>query len=290
MYDAYLDAVRSGQPPAAAISAVQASFANEMADPDEEAVGWLALARAQRQLGTVDADVRLRVQAIVEGGVGLERWREAGPDALRQRKAVLTRFSRDLARPARPARRAAASRAATPAVAPEPAPFEVGDCLAIECADGRVEAAVVTRRNVSPSTTSHILTVVNVPAGEAPAPPHFAPPRWRPVHPERPDLAVKVEVYDTGWPRQRKRYRVVCRIDPGDVPQPLTLRPATWANLWRSFRRGTEGQVAFNVAPVQLTRPIRAAARRALASAPSTRAARGMHRCRQTAAGIHRPA
>jgi hypothetical protein len=111
----------------------------------------------------------------------------------------------------------------------------VGDCLAIGCADGRVEAAVVTRRKVSPSTTSHILTVVNVPAGGPPAPSHFAPPRWRPVHPERPDLAVKIEVYETGWPRNRKRYRAVCRIDPGEVPQPLGLKLATWANLWKIF-------------------------------------------------------
>jgi hypothetical protein len=231
VYDAYLDAVRAGQAPAVAIAAVRSRFATEMADPDEESVGWLALARAQRELGAVDADLLARVRAIVEGGVGLERWREAGPDALRQRKAVLTRFLRELAKPARPA---PARHAGTPA-APQRVPFEVGDCLAIDCADGRIEAAVVTRRNVSPSTTSHILTVVNVPAGETPSPAHFAPPRWRPVHPERPDLAVKLQVYDPGWPRQRKRYRVVCRIDPGEVPQPLTLRLATWANLWKIF-------------------------------------------------------
>jgi len=228
VYDAYLDAVRGGQPPAAAVAAVCARFARELADPDEEAVVWLALARAQRESGTVEADLLARAQAIVEGGQGLARWREAGPEALRQRKAALTRFVRELARPARPPR--VARRAA-----PASAPFEVGDCLAIDCADGRVEAAVVTRHKVSPSTTSHILTVVNVPPGEVPMAAHFAPPRWRSVHPERPDLVVKIEVYDTGWPRQRTRYRVVCRIDPGEVPQPLGLKLATWANLWKTF-------------------------------------------------------
>src|SRR5688572_18211076 len=118
VYDAYLDAVRGGQPPAAAVAAVCARFARELADPDEEAVVWLALARAQRESGTVEADLLARAQAIVEGGQGLARWREAGPEALRQRKAALTRFVRELARPARPPR--VARRAA-----PASAPFEV---------------------------------------------------------------------------------------------------------------------------------------------------------------------
>ena len=227
VYDLYLEAIRGGQEPAAAVAAVRARFAQEMADTDEDAVGWLALARAQREAGTVDPEVAARVRAIVESGQGLARWREAGPDALRQRKAALSRFARELAKPARPARRSAEAQA--------PVPLEVGDCLAIDCADGRVEAAVVTRHKVSPSTTSHILTVVTVPNGEEPSPAHFMPPRWRAVHPDRPDLAVKIEVYDTGWSRNRKRYRVICRVDPGDVPQPLGLRLATWANLWKTF-------------------------------------------------------
>jgi hypothetical protein len=231
VYDAYLDAVRGGAVAADAVATVRARFAKEIADPDEDAVAWLALARAQREAGAVDADLIARVQAIVEGGAGLERWRDAGSDALRHRKSVLSRFVRELATPARPSQRAKAGRAA----APEPAPFEVGDCLAIDCADGRVEAAVVTRRNGTPSTTSHILTVVNVPAGETPAASHFTPPRWRPVHADHPDLAVKIQVFDTGWPRQRKRYRLICRIEPGEVPEPLGLKPATWANLWKIF-------------------------------------------------------
>jgi hypothetical protein len=229
VYDVYMDAVRDGKAPADAVAAVRARFAREIADPDEETVAWLALARAQRDTGAVDPALVARVQGIVNDGQGLERWREAGSDSLRQRKAVLTRFARQLTGPAP----ATPRRVAAPST--EAVPLDVGDCLAIECADGRVEAAVVTRRNVSPSTIAHILTVVNLPAGERPEPLHFAPPRWRPVHVERPDLAVKIEVYGTGWARNTRRYRLICRIDPGEVPQPLTLRLATWANLWKIF-------------------------------------------------------
>jgi hypothetical protein len=231
VHDVYLDAVRGGQSPSAAVAAVLSRFAAEVKDPDEEAVAWLALARAQRDSGIVEPEVLARVQAIVASGRGLARWQEAGPDALRQRKAALTRFVRDLAKPVRRPR----AKAAAPAAAAEPAPYDVGDCLTVECSDGRVEAAVVTRRNVTPSTTSYILTVVDLPSGEPPSPRHFAPPRWRPVRPEHPELAVKIQVYDTGWPRNRKRYHVVCRIDPGEVPQPLGLKLATWANLWKTF-------------------------------------------------------
>lgn len=229
VYDIYMDAVRSGRTPREAVAAVQARFAREMADPDENAVAWLALARAQREAGAVDALVVARVQAIVDGGQGLVRWREAGPDSLRQRKAALTRFVRQLS--------TAAPKARRPAAATVAAPFDVGDCVAIDCADGRVEGAVVTRHKVTGSTRSHVLTVVNVPDVAPLAPQHFAPPRWRPVHPDHPGLAVKIEVYDDGWARHAKRYRLVGRIDPGEVPQPLGLKPATWANLWKIFPR-----------------------------------------------------
>ena len=227
VYDAYLQTVGGGLAPVAAVAAVRARFARELSDPEEEAVAWLALARAQREVGSVDPALVARVKAIVGQGLGLERWREAGAAPLRQRKAALARFLRDLAKPARPARPKVAAPAAVP--------FDVGDCLVFDCADGRVGGAVVTRRKVSPSTTSHILTAATVPAGEDPAPPHFTPPRWRTVHAERPDLAVKFEVYDTGWARHRHRYRLVCRVDPGEVPAPLTLKLATWGTLWRIF-------------------------------------------------------
>jgi hypothetical protein len=89
------------------------------------------------------------LDAVRGGQAPADLWREAGPDGLRQRKAVLTSFSRDLAKPARPRPpRRRSLRPLTWATASR--------------STARTKAAVVTRRKVSPSTTSHILTVVNV--------------------------------------------------------------------------------------------------------------------------------
>ncbi|MDO7869562.1 hypothetical protein [Nocardioides jiangxiensis] len=63
---------------------------------DEKHVLWLALAAAQSGLGRLDDDVKARALEVIDGGLGLELWEEAGPRELDQRKAVLAKLRAQL--------------------------------------------------------------------------------------------------------------------------------------------------------------------------------------------------
>jgi hypothetical protein len=230
VYDAYVAAAEQGKTPTAIVRALRRTHASELTDPAQDAVFWLALAHAQRDVGALDRGVHNRVEHIVRTQVGLEPWLEIGAVEAGRRKAVLTRFLASLSRPGpskQPSKRCA--KAANEAI-----DFEVGDCLSIALEDGRFAAAIVTRDKRASTAPSHILTLVDA---SGPAPPLatvFDPPRWLVLAPvEFPGLAVKLEVYAEGLARHRARYRVITRIALDTVPEPLVLRVATWATLWR---------------------------------------------------------
>jgi hypothetical protein len=73
-------------------------------DADEVHVLWLALAAAQSGLGRLDPDVKARALDVIDNGLGLERWAEAGPTELRKRQAALTRLRDKLIGPQPPRR------------------------------------------------------------------------------------------------------------------------------------------------------------------------------------------
>ena len=229
VYDAYLAGVKQGVPPPTIVENLRATHGGELTDAAQDAVLWLAVAHAQRDLGDVQPDVRGRVEHIVQAKIGLEPWLEAGAAEAGRRRAALTRFLASLsgtAPPKRPARRSAKA-------AEEIVDLEVGDCLAIELADGHVAAAIVTRDKRASTAPSHILTFVDA-GREVLDTTVFDPPRWLMLAPkEFPGLAVKFEVYAEGLARHQARYRVVTRIALDTVPEPLVLKSATWATLWK---------------------------------------------------------
>jgi len=220
VYDACLVIVDGGGTVDEACTRVAQTFASELVDPDVDAVFWFAVARAALDRGQVSKVLRERVQHLVAAGVGLTPWREAGAAALKNRKAVLTRFMRALAETPRPRKRATKTAAASTAVAT--VPFVVGDCIAVHLPDGRYAGVVVTRDNTASSTPSLIVTVADairhVPLVAA----DFSPLRWLILAPAQyPDLVVKYQVYSDGWPRARKHYQHVCHVTLDAVPAPL---------------------------------------------------------------------
>lgn len=230
VYDQYVDGVARGGTPDAIIDALRTAHAGELAAADVEAVFWLAVAHAQRDSASLQPDVVRRVTTIVEQGIGLEPWAEAGGGEVGRRKSVLTRFLKTLSRTSSPPAAASTPAAATPAT------FAVGDCLSVQLPDGRVAGVVVTRLNDHPSAPSHIVSVADVADPTAADARAFSPLRWHiPAPDQHPDKVVKFQVFSEGLARSRKRYRVVCRIDPGRVPEPLVMKLANWGTLWKKL-------------------------------------------------------
>jgi hypothetical protein len=232
VYDRYVDRAARGVAPQAIIDALRVTHAGELASSDADAVFWLAVAHAQRDSASLQPDVVGRVTAIVEQGIGLEPWAELGGGEVGRRKSVLTRFLRTLTRPA-PAGPGVPAASSTVDVTPA---FDLGDCLSVRLPDGGYAGVVVTRRNDHPSAPSLIVSVADVAGPTAPEADAFSPLRWQRLAPgPHPDKVVKFQVFSEGLARSRKRYQVVCRIDPGRVPEPLVLKLANWGTLWRKL-------------------------------------------------------
>jgi hypothetical protein len=73
-------------------------------DEDEKHVLWLALAATQSGLGRLDDEVKARALAVIDDGVGLQLWEEAGPKELQKRRAALSKLRAQLVGP-QPARK-----------------------------------------------------------------------------------------------------------------------------------------------------------------------------------------
>jgi len=229
VYDRYVQEHGTGADGEAIVRTLAAEFAGSVADPDEGPLFWLAIAQAQWECSRVAPAVQAHVDEIVDRGLGLERWTEAGPRPLAQRQAALARFVAKLRKPrSRPAPKTRPGAAAVP--------FTVGDCLGIDLGDGLHGAGVITKFSPGASS-SHILSIVNYKRATPPAASLFDPPSWLQVTSTPEITIVKYCVYATGYRRHRARYTVVCHVALGEVPPPLTLGIANWGNVWTDIGR-----------------------------------------------------
>jgi hypothetical protein len=80
--------LEAGMAPSAAAHAALQALSEEAADPDDGPVVYLALASLLLDLGVSRHPAVARAAQIVREGEGLERWRDAGPEALAEREAV----------------------------------------------------------------------------------------------------------------------------------------------------------------------------------------------------------
>lgn len=71
-------------------------------DQDGAHVLWLALAAAQTSLGRLDANVKANALRVIDDGIGLELWAEAGTREFSTRKAALTKLRATLTGPQKP--------------------------------------------------------------------------------------------------------------------------------------------------------------------------------------------
>lgn len=74
-------------------------FADLLDDQDDSPVFWLALAATQWKLGRLEDEVKKRAIEVIDVGLGLDRWEEAGPSALEARKKALSKLRDQLTSP-----------------------------------------------------------------------------------------------------------------------------------------------------------------------------------------------
>lgn len=87
--DEYREALEDGATDGEAEAKVLHTFAEELTDPDERVVVWLALASTQSRYGRLSDATRRQVLTILDAGGDLAVWQEARAGAARRRAAVL---------------------------------------------------------------------------------------------------------------------------------------------------------------------------------------------------------
>ncbi|MBF6611886.1 MAG: DUF4259 domain-containing protein [Chloroflexi bacterium] len=87
--DAFEDELSRGADGADAARRVLVKFVADLDDEDEGSIIYLALAALQLEHGTASEGIRRRALEIIDTGVDLHRWEEAGSTKLSQRKQVL---------------------------------------------------------------------------------------------------------------------------------------------------------------------------------------------------------
>jgi hypothetical protein len=142
VYERYRSLYNEGAEHEEVLEQMKQESAESLNDSDDGPIFWFAVARAQWEFGELDPDVLRHVEEIDAEGLGLDRWREAGPRVLAKREKVVREFLEKIRQPnPKPKKRKVEKRF--------PPIFQRGDCLAIELSDGKFGAAIVLETDAS---------------------------------------------------------------------------------------------------------------------------------------------
>ena len=98
-YDDYMERFDLKIPHDQIVNELRQKYAEDMDDPDQALLIWLAIAKAQWECGTLQKAVFDRVRTMIEQGGDLNRWAEAGEEAVAKRREALQAFLTELQTP-----------------------------------------------------------------------------------------------------------------------------------------------------------------------------------------------
>ena len=144
------DRLKLGESIGDACSSAMSHFSEMLKVADEAPLLWLAIAEVQWKYGQVATEVLARVRQDIDLGAGLERWQE-DPKSLSARKAALAKFLAKVeTQNTKPS--------ALPKLVVRRAPYQEGDCLSVQVADGQFTAALVLKAdNTNPECGKNLV-------------------------------------------------------------------------------------------------------------------------------------
>jgi hypothetical protein len=92
----FTDLIADGLSSVAATKRLLAEYAEELDDPDDGIVVWLALAASQQKLGRLTARVKNKAIRIIDTDADIVRWSESSNSEIRERKRNLFRLRHQL--------------------------------------------------------------------------------------------------------------------------------------------------------------------------------------------------
>ena len=148
----FREMIEDGVDDAEAMRRVLEQYGENLDDPDEGPIVWLALAHTQSKLGRLDDEVRRRALQVIEDGKGLERWAE-DPKLLARRHAALDKVRAQLLGPQPPRRRLRPPKG-------DETDLVAGTVLAYHSGNGRVALLRVARIDTDRYSVAPILRAI----------------------------------------------------------------------------------------------------------------------------------
>lgn len=203
-------------------------------DQDEAHVLWLALAAAQAALGRLTEAVKAEALRVIDDGVGLELWAEAGAPELARRKAALEKVRNTLTGPQKAPTKVRKPWSHVTDLSP-------GDVLAYTLPDRKRALFRVARLDEQRVGTAPILRRLGWTRASLPSSRKLAKlrplPETRPMD-ERPSVSFRVARHrrkDEDW--KDVGFALVGRIAP--APEDPTHQARTYTT-WRALRASLE--------------------------------------------------
>lgn len=85
--EAFRDEIASGASAQEALTCLQKRYSDELADPDEGPVFWLAIAATAWKIGRLEEPLKARALQIIARGEGIDHW-ESGPPRNKRQQAL----------------------------------------------------------------------------------------------------------------------------------------------------------------------------------------------------------
>lgn len=134
--DEYFERFNKGEKPTEIRRILEKTNASSINDPDEGHLFWMALAKAQWDIGSLDKDVLQKVLKIVESDVDTEVWLRVDGEKPEKRRQSLQAFALKIQTPREKPRKIKRQILRS-------SPYEVGDVLTFKTSDGKFGVIVV---------------------------------------------------------------------------------------------------------------------------------------------------
>ena len=126
----FRDKIGNGKSPELATSELISDYAEDLSDPDEACIFWLALAAAQWKLGRLQDFVKQKALGVIDAGTAADRWAD-NVKAYQKRQVVLAKLKSQLL-----GDQPAPKKIAKPFICETK--MEAGDLLSYRCSDGNI--------------------------------------------------------------------------------------------------------------------------------------------------------
>lgn len=204
-------------------SVINSTYQDDIEDPDDGPLFWIALASMQWKYGSLDAAVLQQVKTDFENENGLERWRELGKDGYAKRKEVIKKFLEKISV-------ANAKPKKMPKIVTRKPVYQPGDCLSISLENGLYAAALVLAADYNNiEYGQNLIGVLNYMKNEEPDISTFEKRNWLIInHHEwknQPDIRWYVV---QGYRSAKKRFKLIGNI-------PIKTNDPQGSNSWAGW-------------------------------------------------------